>query len=195
MPHNIPKIQYKNVTITGTTAITLFTITALADTSALVAGMVAVGAGIPVGAKIVTIDSATQVTLDLASTASASVPIEFYVEIVFTYPPIEPKGEKLDAIERTSTSISGIKQVSVDNIEASRSLNFSFLTEAQKTLLETFFTSHGAYGRAFHYFDDQTSIVYIDYELRDFKFDPKKITAKTANVYVWEVGMTFRRVI
>ena len=196
MAHNIPKIQYKNLTTTGNISTGLATVTNIPSTTALVVGMVAKGTGVFVGAKILTIDGPTQVTLDHNSTATTvGLSIEFYVEIVFTYPPIEPKGEKIDPKERVSTSISGLRQVSIDFLEATRTLTFSFLTEAQKLLIETFFTSHAGYGNTFRYFDDQNSASYLTYELSPIKFDPAKITSKGANVYVWLVPFTFRRVI
>lgn len=66
-------------TQTGTTSTGTKIITGLSDTSQLIPGMKASGTGIGVGAVIGTVDSATQVTLSVNSTGSASVSITFKV--------------------------------------------------------------------------------------------------------------------
>ena len=56
---------------------TNFILDGITSTADLRAGMRAVGTGIPVGAVIASVDSATQVTLNLATTATATVSVEF----------------------------------------------------------------------------------------------------------------------
>lgn len=56
---------------------TNFILDGITDTTDLRVGMRAVGTGIPVNAEIVSVDSATQVTLSLATTATATVSVEF----------------------------------------------------------------------------------------------------------------------
>jgi hypothetical protein len=65
------------VTRNGTTASAGLTITGLASTSDLAFGMCVSGTGIGVDAVIVSVDSAAQVTLSVASTASATVSLTF----------------------------------------------------------------------------------------------------------------------
>jgi hypothetical protein len=64
-------------TQTGTTSNGSKVITGLTDTSQLVAGQKASGTGVGVGAVISTVDSPTQVTLSVNSTAGAAVSITF----------------------------------------------------------------------------------------------------------------------
>lgn len=115
--------------------------------------------------------------------------------IELDYPPVEEGGEVLDPKERSTVSISGQRQVSVDFVEAIRSLKFSFLSEAKKAALETFFKTHAYLGKSFKYFDDKTSLSFTNYELRDLKFQPRKIASVGANVYSWEIPFTFRRIL
>lgn len=61
-----------NVALTGDTTDAAATVTALSSTANLVVGMIVVGAGIPDGTTILTIDSASQVTLSANATATAS---------------------------------------------------------------------------------------------------------------------------
>lgn len=115
--------------------------------------------------------------------------------ISFDYPPKEDGGELYDAVEHVSTSLSGQRQVSIDYVEVTRKLKFSFLTEALKTSMETFFSTHGYLSKTFKYFDDKLSVTYKTWELAALKFAPKKIAPKGIAGYVWEIDLTFRRVM
>jgi hypothetical protein len=63
--------------ITGTLVATSSIVTGLSSTAALAPGMNASGTGIPAAARILTIDSPTQVTLDQAATTPGTVSITF----------------------------------------------------------------------------------------------------------------------
>lgn len=115
-------------------------------------------------------------------------------EVTFTYPPAEDGPEELEPKDRVSVSIAGIRQVSVDYIEAIRKVKFSHLTEAQRSALQTFFLSHAYLGKSFKYFDDKDSADYVEYELTS-KFSPRRIAIAGENAYFYELPMTFRRVI
>lgn len=194
MAHKIPKLQYLNTTLSGTTSSGSPTITGISSTADLQAGMKAVGTGIPVGATILSLTSTTA-TLSANATASATVSIAYYFEISFDYPPIEVKGEILDAKERVSVSISGLRQVSLDHIEGQRKMKFSFVSQTIKDLVTTFFTTHALYGKVFRYFDDNTSMSYVEYELLNFKYDPTKISPRGPSAYLWEFPLDVRRVL
>jgi hypothetical protein len=115
--------------------------------------------------------------------------------ILFDYPPIEKKGESFDSKERVTTSLSGKRQVSVDYIEAKRALSFDFLSESIFADLKAFFLSHAFLGKSFKYFDDKNSSNYVTYELFDLKFNPTIKNGKGANLFVYEVPLTFRRIV
>lgn len=118
-------------------------------------------------------------------------------EIIFDYPP-ETKGnntEEIDSVDHTSFAISGKRQTVVDYVQAIRKVVFGHVSETLRAQLETFFTSHAYLGKSFKYFEDQNSISYVSYELKDLKYTPKRIAPVTANVYVYEIPFTFRRVI
>ena len=65
----------KKETFTGTTSNGLFTLTSMSDQDEVSVGDELSGAGIPAGARVVSIDSGTQVTMDKAATASAAVTV------------------------------------------------------------------------------------------------------------------------
>jgi hypothetical protein len=65
----------KKETFTGTTSNGLFTLTSMSDQVEVTVGDELSGVGIPAGARVASIDSATQVTMTLAATASAAVTV------------------------------------------------------------------------------------------------------------------------
>ena len=65
-------------TFTGTTSNGLFTLTSMSDQVEVSVGDELSGIGIPAGARVVSIDSSTQVTMDKAATASAAVTVTHF---------------------------------------------------------------------------------------------------------------------
>jgi hypothetical protein len=65
----------KKETFTGTTSNGLFTLTSMSTQAEVTVGDELSGAGIPAGARVVSIDSGTQITMDKAATASAAVTV------------------------------------------------------------------------------------------------------------------------
>ncbi len=76
-----------------------------------------------------------------------------------------------------------------------RKLAFSFLSPAVYALLETFLNTSAIYGDSFRYYDDKTTSTYLDWELNDLNVSPKKLAPRGVDTYVWEVPLTFRRVL
>lgn len=115
--------------------------------------------------------------------------------VVFDYPPKEDNGDRFDVVERIQTSVSGVRQVQVDHTEAVRPLKFSSVSETTKSELQTFFLTHGQYGKAFRYYENKDSASYEEYELKDLKFAPKRIGIRGENLYAYEIPLTLRRVV
>lgn len=191
----VPKIQYKNVTLTGDTH-TNTTVDDLSSTANIQAGMTVVGSGIPTGATVISVDSGTAITISAAATTSLNnTSLEFYHLVSFSYPPVDDDGEQLDAIERRSVSISGLTQVSIDYTQGIRKVKYRFLTEAQLTVLQTFFNNHAKLGEAFKYFESQEVASSVDYELSKFEFKPKRVLYKAgANGFLYDLEFNYRRV-
>ncbi len=114
-------------------------------------------------------------------------------EIAFSFPPEVDDGESLEANERVSQSISGVRQVSVDSISVVRAMKFSFLSDALKTALETFYKTHALYGKSFKFFEDKDGAAFVYYDVLDFKFIPKRSIGKVN--YPWSIPLKFRRVL
>lgn len=112
----------------------------------------------------------------------------------FTYPPEQDGPEKLNAKQNVSVSLSGARQVSVDHVEASRQIRFKMLTESQLTALKTFYLNHAYLGKAFRYFDDNTSMSYTLYEMVN-AFEPRRVAIAGENIYFYELTINLRRVV
>lgn len=195
MGHYIPKLQYKNYLQNGTTTMGSNILTGMSPTTNFEVGMFVRGTGIPAGALVASKTNNTVTFTGTPATASATVPVSFGVEIIFSYPPIEPKGETIDPKETVSTSLSGINQTIVNHLEALRTPTFSFLSETIKLQLDLFARTWYCLGRTFRYFDDRDSASYIEFESKDLKYAPTKIVPKGINTYVWKVPMSFRRLL
>ena len=68
----------KKETFTGTTSNGLFTLTSMSTQAQVTVGDELSGIGIPAGARVVSIDSGTQITMDKAATASAAVTVTHF---------------------------------------------------------------------------------------------------------------------
>lgn len=191
----IPKIEYKNVDTTGDTH-TSTTIDDIADTSDLEVGMFVRGSGVPTGATVATI-AANSITISAAATTTVNnVTLAFGWKIEFDYPPVEPTGEAYETKSTISESLSGIQQVSVNNVEVTRNLKFSFLSPTIYALMIDFLEDSALLGDAFRYYEDKTSTSsYVTYELNDLKVVPKKIAPRSTTTYSWEIPLKFRRVL
>lgn len=115
--------------------------------------------------------------------------------IVFDYPPKEDDGEQLEAIEKVSTSNSGLRQVQVQYTEGTRKLKFQAVSETIRTQLETFFKNHAQYGKPFRYYDDQNSIDYVEFELKSLALPKKRTGIAGDNLYTYQIPLTLRRVV
>ncbi len=192
MGHAIPKIEWKNdtescISVSGNDTLTLV------STTLIEVGMIAEGTGIPSGTTVIAKTSST-VQLSALATVSATNDIEFLYRISLDYPPIEETGEQEDSVDHSSTSLSGIQQTSIDYVEGIRALTFSHLSQALYVQFKTFYESHAFISRSFRYYDDKTLTDFLDYELKDLKFKPKKIGSRGTD-YVWVLPFNLRRVV
>lgn len=115
--------------------------------------------------------------------------------IDFDYPPVGfgPE-EQFDVKENVSESLSGIRQVSVNSIEALFKPTFSHLSPTLKAQLQTFFLSHAGLGKSFKYYEDKDGVDYKVYELKDLKFSPKRMGIRGENLFGYEIPFSMRRV-
>ncbi len=193
----IPRFQYANVDTVGDVANTSGDISNIPDTSKIAVGMFARGTAIPAGATVGVI-AGTTVTLAAGAVATAThvgEAVSFGWEVLLDYPPVETEGEVLTTNANVSESLSGIRQTSVNYIEAVRNLTFSFVSPTKQGLLDTFLRTWALLGYTFRYFEDQTSPTYVVYELKDLTVDPTKRAPASATTFYWDIPLNFRRAL
>lgn len=197
MAFAIPKIQYKNLDTLGTTVSGNGTISGIADTTTIEVGMFVRGTGVPSGAKVGSVSTGSIVLASgvLATANGTDIAMAFGYEIAFDFPPKEVTGEILESKNTSSESLSGIKQVAVNYVEATRNLTFSFMSQTIYLLMDTFLKTHALYGNSFRYYDDGSSVSYTEYEVATLKSQPKKIAPKGEDIYVWELPLILRRAL
>lgn len=193
MAFAIPKIEFNVKTKSGASAGGSDFIVSLASTTDLSLGMYVRGDHIPAGTTIIAIGPAA-VQLSANATGIDSS-FDFFNLISFEYPPKEMTAGKLSAQSTISESESGVRQTSIKFIEEIRSLNFSFLSHALYTQMDSFLKTYALYGYTFRYYDDKTTTTYNDYSLDKLDAEPKKLMGKGANEYVWEIPLKIRRVL
>ncbi len=190
MAHAVPKIEYNVQSKTGTSAGGSDFLN-LSSVTGIEVGMYIRGTDIPANTTVLAIGSGVQMS---ANATGISTAFEFYRKIEFDFPPIEVGGESELPQDRTSTALSGMRQVSIDFTEGVRTLTFSFLSQTLYTSLKSFYDNFGKYGDEFRYYDDKTSGTYTTVEMRAFDWLPEKITHNGVS-YVWRLPFTIRRVI
>lgn len=193
-PTYIPKIEYKNITITGDTHAST-TLDDIASTTGIEVGMVCEGSGIPTGTTV-TVVGANSVTLSAAATTSLNnASFEFFHLVEFSYPPMEDIGEQYDAKERRSVSISGLTQVSIDHTEITRKQKYRFITPTLLTTITTFFNNHGKLGESFRFYESKEIDSYVTYELAKYELKPKRILYKAGvSGFLHDLELNYRRV-
>lgn len=173
--NEIPKIQWKNITIAGETTNGSNVITNLASIVGLEVGMIVDHPDFPEGTVIDVVGGGT-VDVSEDSTGDTVGPIDFYFEFVFTYPPIKDAGDELNPKGTKKTAFSGATQFNLKYIEIMRMLNFDFLTKDEIDALRIFYNTHASLLDEFRYFEDKDVVDFVAVELSDPKFKPKKTT-------------------
>lgn len=195
----IPRLEWNEVTgLTGDTTNVLpnsNVVDNIPSTTALRAGMIIQGVGIPAGTRIVS-KTLTSVTMSQHATAVGSaVALTFFERYDFQYPPIKDTEEKLKAVQKKTAALSGVEQVQTDNIEAERELEFGFVTSADAdTLQNIFFLPWAVFGYSFRFFVDKDDSGFQTYTLNKNEFQrPRQV--KKHPTFLYRLAFSFRRVV
>ena len=113
----------------------------------------------------------------------------------FVYPPEKDSDEQHEGDKNESIALSGLRQVSINHIEVTRQVDFTFLTLAQLNDLKTFFYNWGVFAKSFTWYvhkEDNTSG--ITYELKDLKV-PQVRKIPKGTFFLYGLTLTFRRYV
>lgn len=190
----IPRLEWNEVVVTGTVAgAPTPTITGIASTTNILAGMIATGVGIPANTTVLSKTLST-VTLSQSATVNGTASFTFFQRFDFTYPPTRDTEDVLKSRNHVSTSISGLQQVVTDHVEFVRDLDFGFLTQTERnTLRDTFFRTWSVFGYQFRYFQDKADATFQTVELESYDFtSPRQV--KKHPEFLYGLKMKTRRV-
>lgn len=191
----IPRIEWRDLTLTGTLTNGNPTVTGIVSTADVEEGMIVENAGVPVGTTVLSKTTNT-IVLSANATSTGSTSLDLFNRFDFRYP---AKGFDDDDQPKTSNkvteSLSGKRQVQTNYIEGIRDLEFWFLTESEKAILmNQFIYGWAIFGKAFRYFPDKADSTVYEYELESFN-PPVEKQIKKHPGFLYSLKLKFRRVL
>ncbi|NBW79723.1 MAG: hypothetical protein EBR27_12040 [Betaproteobacteria bacterium] len=156
--------------------------------------MIVNGTGIPSDAVVIS-KTATSVTLNQNATLSGTYAANYLERIDFDFPPTQDSEEEYRPKQTITESLSGLTQVVTDYLEAFRSVEMGFLSQAVADKLQTNFYLFAYKGNSFRWFPDKAIPgTFQTYELGKWDFSRDRQVKKHPS-FLYQVKMTFRRVV
>jgi hypothetical protein len=195
MANFIPKIQYLDFTLTGTTAIGSPIITAVADTTSVQVGMTVTGTGIPADSTVQSFD-ATTITIDNNATANGSPTLSLFFLVEYDLP---PEGDNLRERERgnvkRTVSTNGSLQHQFNYREEIINPKFTLVTQAILDTTRTFMETHALEGKSFKYFESKDEASFRTVTLNKFEFRPARVFPNDSGGFFYDFDLTLRRTL
>ena len=189
----IPKIEWNEFTVIGTTAVSSPIITAISDTSGTRSGMYISGTGIPLGSKVVSF-TATTITINLNATVAGSPTITLVERVTFDLPPDGDNLRKsLSAKTKLTPSTNGTIQAQHDYTEETFKVSFALVTQAVTDLVEDFMLTHALQGKSFKYFEHFDEVDFFTVTLNKLLFKHDRIIADGSGGFIQNFTMDLRR--
>lgn len=189
----IPRIEFNDITITGTITLGSAVISSVPITTNIVTGMITKHPSF--GSSRVVSKTSNSVTMDTVALSNFTGSIAFYETIDFIYPPEGRPSESYDPINTVSTSLSGTRQVSTTGILGLLDLNFSFLDkDLFAKLRDRFYLRWAIYGQEFRFFESNDETEFNISELNRLELSPRKIVPKQGD-FIYSARMSIRRVL
>lgn len=190
----IPALEWNPVSFSGTRTNGSPVVTGISDTSELQEGFVVHGSGIPYNSRILSKTIST-ITLSQNASSSGTGDLTQYQRYDFEFPPTTDDGEQIEAKQKITESLSGIRQTQTDCFEALRDLRFWFVSKEDRDLLkQDFMIGWAMLGNSFRYYEDQDIDSFIEYE-NDSKTYKQKRQVKKHPDFLYDLAMKFRRVL
>ena len=195
MANFIPKLQWLDFTLTGTTTIGSPIITAIADTTSVQIGMEVTGTGIPANSTVQSFD-ATTLTIDNNATANGSPTLSLFFLLEFALP---PEGDNLRERQRSNVkrtiSTNGSIQHQFNFREENLNPKFTLVTQAILDVTRTFFETHAAEGNNFKYFESKDEASFRTMTLDRFDFRPARIFPNSTGGFFYDFDLKLRRTL
>ena len=190
----IPRLEWGEISISGTLTIGNPTITGVVDTSKVVVGMIVTGTGIQTD-SVVQSKTVNSITLTKNATANGLQTLAVFYRYDFQYPPVSDSEDNLKAVNTVTKSLSGIQQTQTNYIEANRALEFGFVLSSDRDILQdNFYRNYAALNAEFRYFEDKDLAGFEVYTLSKFDFDDNR-QIKKHPLFLYKIKFGFRRAI
>lgn len=189
----IPRLEWNEISVTGTRTSGNPTISSISSTAAITVGMIASGTGVPTDATVIS-KTVNSVTLSANATLSGTSSVIFFERIDFDYPPVSDTEEQLKPKQTITESLSGEQQTVTDFLEATRTIRMNFITKTILEKLRDNFFIYAYVGNSFKYYEDKALVGFKTYTLEKRTFQSERTVKKHPN-FLYSVGFQFRRVI
>lgn len=190
----IPRLEWNDVSAVGDTTSGNPAITSVPSTTNIKVGMIVNHASFPADAYVL---SKTVSTITLSANASATttgVTYPFFERFDFSYPSTKNPSPEYLPTEQIGESISGVRQVQVNNIIKKVSLDFKFIPKAKIDILTAdWYLAWAVYGKTFRYYQSLEVSSYENYEMDSLDFKPLQEIPKEGD-FLYKLPLKFRRV-
>jgi hypothetical protein len=189
----IPRLEWNDQSVTATRSNGNPVLSSISSTAGINAGMIASGTGIPSGATVIS-KTVNSVTLSEGALSSGTSVVNFVERIDFDYPPTEDTEEEFKPKQTVTASLSGLRQYVTDYLEATRSVQLGFLTQAVADKLRDNFYLYAYVGGSFRWYPDKALAGFQTYELAKFEFSRDRQVKKHPS-FLYALKLDFRRVV
>jgi hypothetical protein len=190
----IPRLEWNETSVTATRTSGNPTLSGISSTTGINVGMIVNGSGIPTDAVVIS-KTVNSVTLNGNATSSGTSGVTFLERIDFEYPPSADTEEEYKPKQTITESLSGLTQFVTDYLEAFRTVEMGFLTQAVADKLQSNFYISAYKGATFKWYPDKAvPASFEEYELGAFNFARERQVKKYPS-FLYRIKMTFRRVV
>lgn len=193
MSYWIPRLEWNDQTITGTTSTGNATITGITSTANINVGMICTGTGIQADSKVLS-KTLTSVTLDKTATGSATVSLTFFERYDFEFPPVKDTDEVWKAKQNVIDSLNGTQQFQNLYLEATRAVEYWFVNQTDADKLKTNFFMYVYQGAFFRYYPDKDEVEVFNYQLEPRTYERVR-QVKKHPYFKFKINFIFRRVV
>lgn len=190
----IPRIEYNDLFVMGDIASGSDIITNLdIDVNAITVGMYVTGNGIPDGTKV--LDKTTD-TIILDTPATDDIVennLDFFKRFDFVFPPAKDTNVKYKPKNTIIDSLSGVRQIQTNYVEATRDLEHWFISKTAADILEQqFYLNWACMGNQFRYFPDKDDSNFITVALNSpMDFDKNRQVKKHPD-FLYKISTNLR---
>ena len=190
----IPRLEWNQISVTATSTSGNPVLSGISSTTGITVGMIANGTGIPTDAVVIS-KTVNSVTLNGNATSSGTSGVTFLERIDFDYPPSSDTEEEYKPKQTITESLSGLTQFVNDYLEAFRTVEMGFLSQAVADKLQSNFYIAAYKGATFKWYPDKAfPLDFKEYELGGFNFSRERQVKKYPS-FLYRIKMTFRRVV